>query len=175
MGLVLAIVLVCLAAVVTVVLLQRQQKERRLFLRAARNIVQEELLEYNLKNPTRMQHLPPPARRRTMIFLRTNANPPQRVVYDPTTPITVGRNPQTCTLYLSEPSVSLQHCCIYTYGNKVLLQNQNSANGTILQRGLFKTVCLRQNHAAPLRSGDRIRIGSFMMKVRLFLYDDAAT
>lgn len=170
------LILLLLCIIISVIIaafLHHRQNVHAQFLRAAKNIVQDEFLEYFLKNPDHIQGTAPPPRVRVMLFLQTNTNPPQKVVYDPAKKILVGRNPKECILYLSDPAVSQRHCGLYAQGNRVFVQDLGSANGTVLRRGLFKRYLLKNNCAAPLMDGDRICIGSIVLKVHLFMFDDA--
>ncbi|HJD21109.1 MAG TPA: FHA domain-containing protein [Candidatus Gemmiger faecigallinarum] len=156
--------------VAAAVLLIHHQNEKEKYLRAAKNLVQEELLNYALCTPG-TGGAPPPARR-PMLYLRANTDPVQRFVFDPSHPITLGRDPQ-CSIFVQDPLISQQHCRIQARGGQVFLSDNNSSNGTFVQRGLMRCYRVVPGRPFPLVGGDVICAGQFRLKITLFLFDDA--
>ena len=66
------------------------------------------------------------------------------------------------------------HFMVYLKDNQVYLQDLNSSNGTIIERGLFKKYSVHSNYKIILKTGDRVIIGSNAFSVDLFYYDMSA-
>ena len=64
---------------------------------------------------------------------------------------TIGRS-SSCSLRLSDPTVSRQHACLRYASRKWYIQDMNSAGGTYVNG--------TRVNATPLNNGDRIRVGS---------------
>ncbi len=72
-------------------------------------------------------------------------------------PVTVGRG-RSCTLRLSDPAVSLEHCRVEAReGGHFFIQDWASTNGTLVNGR-------RIEGPQELRFGDRIRIGSAIIR-----------
>lgn len=155
------------AAGAAAVLAFRRREEAR-YLRAAKNLVQEQLLCYALKP----RSLAAPSPRRLMLYLRVNTRPVRRFVFDPAEGVSIGRS-ANCNICVQDPLVSLQHCRIFLLHNRVVVADNSSANGTCIRRGLFRRCPLRRGQAFVLRTSDRICLGRLVLKVTVFTFDDA--
>lgn len=165
------ILLACLAATaVAAIVFVLRSRERDLYLRAAKNLVQEQFLRHALANP--LCAAPPPARRRTMLYVRINTQPAMRFVFDPNENISVGRAPE-CSISAQDPLISQHHCRIFLHNGQVLLTDNGSGNGTCVRRGLFHCYHLRRGQAFVLRTADRICLGNLVLKITVFVFDDA--
>lgn len=167
-----ALLICAVGSVIFYLSMSRRQREHEKCITAARNIVQEDILDYAMKNPHHSSALPPPAPRRQMIFLRVNTTPPRRLVFDPGKGINIGRDTSACQIQLQDPRTSQRHCRIYAQNSTVILQDLGSENGTILCRGLFHKYLLRRGQSLALRSSDTICVGSVRLRVKLFIFDD---
>ena len=58
-------------------------------------------------------------------------------------------------------------------GNVLVLQDQGSANGTRIRRGLFKKIDVAGTRQEILESGDCMRIGDYRMKIRIIYGSEA--
>ena len=157
------------AAILVAILVSRRQSEREKYLRAAKNLVQEQL-NYALHNSGAAAE--PPRSRRLMLYLCANTDPVQRFVFDPCRPVTIGRDPQ-CSIFVQDPMLSQHHCRIQMQRGQVLLVDERSANGTFVQRGLFHRYRVLPDRPLVLCRGDKICVGTFCLKVKPFLFDDA--
>jgi pSer/pThr/pTyr-binding forkhead associated (FHA) protein len=73
------------------------------------------------------------------------------------TPVTLGRG-RSCTLRLTDPTVSAQHCRVAARGDGgYSLEDRGSTNGTMVNGR-------RIDGPVELRYGDRIRIGSTIVR-----------
>ena len=158
------------AAILVAILVSRRQSEREKYLRAAKNLVQEEQLNYALHNSGAAAE--PPRSRRLMLYLCANTDPVQRFVFDPCRPVTIGRDPQ-CSIFVQDPMLSQHHCRIQMQRGQVLLVDERSANGTFVQRGLFHRYRVLPDRPLVLCRGDKICVGTFCLKVKPILFDDA--
>ncbi len=68
---------------------------------------------------------------------------------------TVGRHPES-DIFLDDITVSRHHVVFKMEGDSVLVEDQNSLNGTYVNRTLV-------DRSAPLRNGDEVQIGKFRM------------
>jgi hypothetical protein len=71
--------------------------------------------------------------------------------------VTIGR--KGTDIVLSDPESSRRHCSITIYGNIVLLQDLESANGTMVNDRVIKT-CI-------LKNGDAFQIGMTVLKLSI--------
>jgi len=72
------------------------------------------------------------------------------------TPVTtVGRSPDS-DIFLDDITVSRHHVKFLLSADGVVVEDQNSLNGTYVNRTLV-------DHSAPLRPGDEVQIGKFKM------------
>ncbi len=107
-----------------------------------------------------------------MVFIKTR-KPGQNFsfVFDPEKKIMIGRDKNKSNIYVEDVLVSQDHCCIYSEGNYIYLQDMYSANGTSVKRGLFKRYDVNNGYRILLRSGDIITVGSSRLSIILFYYD----
>ncbi len=68
---------------------------------------------------------------------------------------------------LADPLVSGKHCLIYRRGDKILLQDLGSTNGTYVNG-------LKLEGAVPLSNGDRIRIGSSTYRFNAYYWKEGS-
>lgn len=167
------VVVLIIGIAVYIFVSNKKKTEREKYYTASGNILKEEFLNYLLQNPMNTdgdQHVP--NAQKTMIYIKSvNSKPKKQYVFDPEKRILIGRDKNESNIYLNEAFVSQYHCCIFSDGSKVYLSDMNSANGTILKRGLFKKYNIYNQAVIELKSGDRITIGSNTFKVILFYYD----
>ncbi len=71
----------------------------------------------------------------------------------------IGRDPQQCQIILGEDAVSAKHAVIKKSNVSLLLEDLNSANGTLLNG--------RRINQAPLADGDEFEIGTTKFKVHI--------
>lgn len=150
---------------------RRAEQRRKRVHAAAHRLVENDLLDYELRKL--LEHPPQrPALRRTMLCLKIQTKPAHTYVLDPTHDqgIFFGRDP-LCEVCVNEAVVSGRHCRIFWDGRAVVLQDMGSANGTQVRRGFFHRWVLQGNCFA-LRSKDRFWVGHTAFEVRPFLYDD---
>ena len=86
--------------------------------------------------------------------------------------ITIGRNKEN-KICIHDETFSRLHCKIGMIGNVLVLQDQGSANGVIIQRGLFKKITVIGARQEVLESGDRIKIGEYRIKIRIIYGSEA--
>ena len=86
--------------------------------------------------------------------------------------ITIGRNREN-KICVHDETFSRLHCKIGMIGNVLVLQDQGSANGTGIRRGLFKKITVSGARQEVLESGDCIRIGDYRMKIRVVYGSEA--
>ncbi|MEZ4652729.1 MAG: FHA domain-containing protein [Candidatus Eisenbacteria bacterium] len=71
--------------------------------------------------------------------------------------ITIGRDPGS-HIFLDNPGISRHHAVLVQEGADIVVEDQDSANGTFLNE--------EQIRRAPLRDGDKVRIGKFLIELR---------
>lgn len=170
-----ATVLLCVvlvAAVVCVVLiLYRRHEERLRCYSAARMLVRSEILDHEILNRTGTTLVAEPTSRRLLLCLCAHTKPKKKYVLDPRRGILFGRDTQSCDVLLSEAVISEQQCRIGEYQGAIWLTDLGSANGTVLRKGLFRTLKLRGGQSVRLESGDRLILGSIRFDLILFPFD----
>lgn len=86
--------------------------------------------------------------------------------------ITIGRNKEN-KVCIHDEMFSRLHCKIGLINSTLLLQDQGSANGTRICRGLFKKIDVSEGRHEVLQSGDCIKIGSCRMKITIVYGSEA--
>lgn len=86
--------------------------------------------------------------------------------------VTIGRNKEN-KVCIHDENFSRLHCKIGMINNFLLLQDQGSANGTRIQRGVFKRIDVAGGRQEVLQSGDSIKIGNYRMKIRIIYGSEA--
>lgn len=71
--------------------------------------------------------------------------------------ILIGRNPQ-CDIVISRPMVSSVHCVLMREGKKLMVEDNNSTNGTLLNGKPLK-------HIIELKNNDVLTLGEPMIKI----------
>lgn len=167
-------VLLCVAAVAAVVCLTllgfRHQEERQRYYSAARALIQSEILDKEIRNGGGPEAGDPTARR-LLLYLRVHTRPMKKYVLDPRRGILFGRDAQSCDVLLSEVVISEQQCRIVEHRGAIWLTDLGSANGTLVRKGLFRTLRLRGGQSVRLDSGDRLILGSVRFDLILFPFD----
>ena len=72
--------------------------------------------------------------------------------------VTIGRSP-TCTIVINDTYASSKHAKIFNDGNKWIVEDLGSTNGTYLGNQKLKSPMI-------MRTGDTIRIGQTVMELR---------
>ncbi|MGN0621782.1 MAG: FHA domain-containing protein [Porcipelethomonas sp.] len=139
---------------------------------AAQVMLKDEYLDHMLTNPLIHGNTEAPDRNnRVMLYIETcNVKPAAKYVFDPSKKVFIGRDRQQCNVCISEATVSSRNCAIVSMGNSLVLQDLNSANGTLVKRGFFKKYHLH-NTQIVLRSNDRIVVGLTTLKLMIFDYN----
>ena len=168
-------VLLCVAAVAAVVCLMllgfRHQEERQRYYSAARALIQSEILDKEIRNGSGGPEAGDPTARRLLLYLRVHTRPMKKYVLDPRRGILFGRDAQSCDVLLSEVVISEQQCRIVEHRGAIWLTDLGSANGTLVRKGLFRTLRLRGGQSVRLDSGDRLILGSVRFDLILFPFD----
>lgn len=81
--------------------------------------------------------------------------------------ITIGRSRENI-ICIRDGMLSRMHCKIYETNGYLVLQDMGTANGTKIRRGIFRTIRLDAGQQEYLCSGDRIRLGNYRMKIKIF-------
>lgn len=174
----LPIILIILAAIllvatiILIVVINAKRNERIKYNIAAGNTLREEYLNHSLRNDVYSESNHKPGSIKLMIYLKTKYGKQKiRYVFNPENRILIGRDKYESNIYVNDKTVSKKHCCIYLSGGQVYLEDMNAANGTVVERGLFKNYKIVANNRIILRSRDRVIVGSSIIKVILFYYD----
>lgn len=161
------------AAVVLVVWLavrrKKERTERKKLVEAARRLLMNDILDYEIKNPAVRQPMNAPQFRRLVMCLYVENEPLKRYVMDPAAGIVFGRD-SGCQVWLSDVAAAPKHCWITSDGRTVTLQDLGSGTGTEVHRGAFRVRSLR-NSAIVLRDKDRFWVGAISFRVRFFVFD----
>lgn len=168
-------VLISAAVIILGVTSHKMKMKRERYYVAAGNILREDFLNYSIENPLNYDGLlQRPKGQKTMIYIETKSNGKKvQFVFDPEKRIMIGRDKFNSNIYINEAFVSQQHCCIFSIGDEIYLQDLGSENGTQINRGLFKRYTLFDEQCIKLRSNDSIVIGYNKFKVTLFYFDMA--
>ena len=164
--------LIFVALIVLVIVNNARKIERLKYHAAAGNILREGFLNYSLQNSfISGGDLQEPRGKKTMIYLKSKHDKKARFVFDPEKAVYIGRDKYISNIYVNDITVSQNHCCIYSVDDHVYLKDCNSANGTVVIRGLFNRYTVAAGSKTELMTGDKIEVGSVTFAVTLFYYD----
>lgn len=164
--------LAVVAAAVSILLVRYRRHEEQLrYYSAARALIQSEILDHEIRNETAGNSPAEPTARRQLLYLRAHTQPMKKYVLDPRRGILFGRDAQSCDVLLHEAVISEQQCRISEQRGAVWLTDLGSANGTVVRKGLFRTLRLRGGQSVRLESGDRLLLGSIRFDLILFFFD----
>lgn len=167
--------IILIFSVILVIISNSKKAERMKYHIAAGNILREEYLNYSLCNNTSTNDDKKFQGIKLMLGIKTKCGKKKhQFVFNPENKVFIGRDKHNNNIYINDTSVSKKHCCIYCKNNQVYLEDLNSANGTIIERSLFKKYIVHSNHKIILKSNDRIVIGANSFTVVLFYYDMTA-
>lgn len=161
--------LILVILIAFVIKVQLRKKEINKYYVAAQRIIQEQCLNYSIKNPMNSK-IGQPQTQKIMLCLKAEKAKNKGFVFDPEDKVYIGRTNNDNSICLQDVTVSGKHCCLYLYGNEVWLQDLNSANGTFVKRGLEKPYFL-QGSQMQIASGDKICVGKTVFKAELFFCD----
>lgn len=170
---IIAIILLAILTIIFVIVSHIKKTERQKYYAAAGNIMREEFLNFALQNTINPEeNIPEPKNGKTMLYLKSKSTGKKtQFVFDPEKRVRIGRDNNESNIFINDISVSQNHCQIYSFDNKLFLQDLNSANGTYVVRGLFKKYGIFGGNQIELKTGDKIIIGTSVFKVCLFYYD----
>ena len=162
------VVLSCTAAgIILAVKNNRKKNDLRELNNAARKLSKEQNLNAVLSEGTSKKMK---KRMRMVVALSWKNGRKKSYVFDPEDTIRIGRQPDINNVVLADDEVSLRHCILYKRGDLLVLEDLHSTNGTICTHGLQK----KEVHGAVyVYDGDRIRIGSTNLLIRIFWIDSA--
>jgi len=148
---------------------RKEKRERKKLIEGARRLLMNDILDYEIKNPSGRQPAAAPRFRRLVLCLYVETDPPKRYVMDPAVGIVIGSSPE-CQVWLSDVAVAPKHCYISSDGKTATIQDLGSPKGTEVHRGVFRARALRSS-AVVLRDKDRFLVGAISFRVRLFVFD----
>ena len=130
-------------------------------------------MNYSLQNTLSTENgVDVPRAAKVMLYLKSKSSGKKaQFVFDPEKGVKFGRDINESNVFINESSVSQLHCRVFSENDHVYLQDEYSANGTYLKRGLFKQYGLYDGNIIELRTGDTLIVGSSRFKICLFYYD----
>lgn len=153
-------------------LVNNAKSEAAKYRHAAEKIIREEMLDYSLKNPyTLPRGSAAPASERLMLGICLESGKrKQRLVFDTTAPVYIGRNRKN-HIVLYDRDVSSQHGRIFQQDGKLWLQDLQSYSGITVRHGLFQKKQIPRGHSVRLTDGDRVLIRKNEFRIRIFQFD----
>ena len=80
--------------------------------------------------------------------------------------VTIGRSSENL-ICIRDQMISRMHCKIYEANGYPAIQDMGTANGVMIRRGLFRKIKLKRGQQIYLRSGDRLQMGDYKMKIQI--------
>lgn len=150
-----------------VIWLKLQQKKKIKIQKNLHKLIEERVLEHSLKyritsGQAAMQECVSP-----FLYMEfVNTRPLISYIFPLDEWITIGRNKEN-KVCIHDEMFSRLHCKIGMISNVLLLQDQGSANGTKICRGLFRKIDVAGGRQEVLMSGDYIKIGNYKIKIKI--------
>ena len=169
------IIIICgavllLAEIMVLMHMNRRNKEMLEYRREGESIYDNKLLELQLRNPYKPDYdkTEKTLSKWFIVLKAINSRQGAKYVYSLDDSITIGRARSGNMLVMNDITVSEQHCVIFLTEGKLILRDQNSANGVVVSNGLFKKYLVADGSSIAITDGCRITIGSMTFKVSLF-------
>lgn len=162
---------VVIFVILTTVYIQKRSEMIEGRYRAAENIINEDLLNYSIRNHA-IHKDREPSKAKLMVCLKPmHTKEKDSYVFDPEKGIYIGRrrSDEKNMVYLNDIQVSKEHCVIYSYGERIYMKDMNSSNGSIVKRR-FTRYSLAEGNVMELHDKDKLYIGSAVIKVFIFYY-----
>lgn len=163
---VIIVIVIAVINVVIYVIQVNKKAERQKYYDAAYKVIKESCLNNAIRNHSeKLQN-----RQKQMVYLKWKDGEKQGYVFDPETPIWIGRNPENNDISIREGAVSSRHCVLYLHQGNIFLKDLNSRNGTWMKQGMTKQ---QVQGVKQVFSGDKIIVGDLMIEVTIFMFDMA--
>ena len=104
---------------------------------------------------------------RPYVLIRWKDGEKQSYVFDSEKGIHIGYDPHFNQIGILDKTVSAKHCVLYSYGNRLYIQDLNSTNGTFVRHWLKKK---RVNGREELKNKATIYVGSKAFKISFLEY-----
>lgn len=163
---IIAIVFILAAVITTVVILRRRRAARTAKMRAAAVL----LREGQLNNAISREFGQDLGRSRFILELSWKDEIKRDYLFDPSTPVRIGRDAEKNQVCIRRDTVSSEHCLLVMYKGALTIQDLNSSNGTYIRRNRNR---YRVDGRVYLKNGDRLEIGGLSIKVNVFFFDAA--
>ncbi|MCC8151639.1 MAG: FHA domain-containing protein [Lachnospiraceae bacterium] len=153
---------------------KRRKKRKRDTFKSIYKLMERRVLDKTLQN--RITSDQAASEEYQSLFLRVefpDTTPWVASVFALDEPVTIGRSREN-KISLRDGEVSRIHCKIARVGFNLYLQDLGSANGTLLRHGLFRKCSMKAQQIESLEDGDRIVIGNFRLRIRVFYGREAA-
>lgn len=131
---------------------------------AAYKVLKEKYLEQAI----RIQKQDRYPENKTMVFLSWKDSGKNGYVFDAEQTIKIGRDPERNDLCIRDRTVSEQHCMLFLYENRLVVQDLDSTNGTYVKKGMFQH---RVSQTEFLSSGDSLIFPGYKIRVEVFPFD----
>lgn len=160
------VLLMIAACTVTAIVLRRRRAADRARMRSAAVLLRES----QLNNAISREYGPDQGRQRFILELSWKDEAQRTYLFDPSTPVRIGRDPEKNQLCIRRDTVSSEHCLLVIYKGALTVQDLNSSNGTFIKRRHSR---YRVSGRVYVKNGDRLEIGGLSIKVNCFLFDAA--
>ncbi len=165
-------VILLLAAVIgLIVFIQVKKDEENDCYDAAKAIIKEGQLNAVIKNSHMMKNHQDFSDIKPMVYLKIKKKKGAKFVFDPKETVNIGRDKTKNQVCVNEALVSNLHCKIYSIDRYVYLQDLFSSNGVYVDRGL-KRYFIEDGAEIELFTGDKIQIGTTVICVKIFYFDE---
>ena len=163
---ILATVLAVIVAVIIIVIAKKKKNRKAGRLNAAAILLREVHLDdvISRDKTSEMERIRP------VLELSWKYDRRQSYLFDPISPIRVGRDPNRNQICIRKDSVGAEHCILVMYNGALTVQDLDSRNGTFIKRGHKR---YRVNGRVYVKNGDRLEVGGLSMKINLFMFDSA--
>lgn len=172
------IIMICLGIVLLEIIIlmisNKKNKEMYNYIRAATNIARNMQLEQMLKNPYDPVSAsePVPDITNFICLTQVNSQVKHEYVYSLNEPVRIGRAKSGNALILNDRAVSEYHCVIYMENGAVVIRDNNSANGTVIQVSTFKKFLISEGQSVVISDGNRLIFGSMIFKIKFIRLTD---
>lgn len=166
-------IIITIEILILIFKIRNKGKKNKLLKKSLYQMIETRVLEQSLKY--RITSGQATLQEYSMPFLNVeflNTKPQITYLYSLDEWITIGRAKEN-KICIHDGTFSRMHCKIGMIGNVLVLQDQGSANGEEIKRGLLHRVVVSGGGQEILQSGDCIQIGDYRMKIRMIYGSDA--
>lgn len=147
--------------------MHNQKKKKRMAEKSLHKLLEERVLVNTLKERINSEQASQAEMRKIFLYVEfPDTRPLVMHLFSLDDCVTIGRSSENL-ICIRDQMISRMHCKIYEANGYPAIQDMGTANGVMIRRGLFRKIKLKRGQQIYLRSGDRLQMGDYKMKIQI--------